>query len=53
MIWDNYYMKGCMSGMFGIVLSHPVDSIKTFYQTTAPTATGAKRATPPNTGLAR
>jgi len=33
MIWDNYYMKGCMSGMFGIVLSHPVDSIKTFYQT--------------------
>ena len=33
MVYDNYYMKGCMSGMFGIILSHPVDSIKTHFQT--------------------
>ncbi len=30
---DNYYIKGCISGMTGIILSHPVDSIKTHYQT--------------------
>ncbi len=30
---DNYYVKGCISGMSGIILSHPVDSIKTHYQT--------------------
>ena len=29
---DNYYVKGCISGMSGIILSHPVDSIKTHYQ---------------------
>jgi len=29
---DNYYFKGCISGMTGILLSHPVDSIKTHYQ---------------------
>jgi solute carrier family 25 carnitine/acylcarnitine transporter 20/29 len=33
MIFDNYYVKGCISGMSGIVLSHPVDSIKTHFQT--------------------
>ncbi len=33
MIFDNYYFKGCISGMTGIVLSHPVDSIKTIIQT--------------------
>ncbi len=33
MIFDNYYIKGCISGMTGIILSHPVDSIKTHYQT--------------------
>jgi solute carrier family 25 carnitine/acylcarnitine transporter 20/29 len=32
-IKDNNYIKGCISGMFGIILSHPVDSIKTHYQT--------------------
>lgn len=32
-IKDNNYVKGCISGMFGIILSHPVDSIKTHYQT--------------------
>lgn len=31
---DNNYIKGCISGMFGIILSHPIDSIKTHYQTT-------------------
>ncbi len=30
---DNYYIKGCISGMVGIIISHPVDSIKTHYQT--------------------
>lgn len=30
---DNYYFKGCISGMVGILISHPVDSVKTFYQT--------------------
>jgi solute carrier family 25 carnitine/acylcarnitine transporter 20/29 len=30
---NNYYMKGCVSGMCGIVLSHPIDSIKTHWQT--------------------
>lgn len=30
---DNYYVKGALSGMFGICLSHPVDTIKTYYQT--------------------
>ncbi len=29
----NNYVKGCISGMFGIILSHPIDSIKTHYQT--------------------
>jgi solute carrier family 25 carnitine/acylcarnitine transporter 20/29 len=33
-IKDNNYIKGCISGMFGIILSHPIDSIKTHYQTT-------------------
>jgi hypothetical protein len=33
MIFDNYYFKGCISGMTGIILSHPVDSIKTAIQT--------------------
>ena len=32
-IFDNHYMKGCLSGMFGILISHPVDSIKTHMQT--------------------
>lgn len=33
MLFDNYYIKGCIAGMSGIVLSHPVDSIKTHFQT--------------------
>jgi hypothetical protein len=33
MFFDNYYIKGGISGMTGIILSHPVDSIKTHYQT--------------------
>jgi solute carrier family 25 carnitine/acylcarnitine transporter 20/29 len=33
MLFDNYYLKGCISGMTGIILSHPVDSIKTAIQT--------------------
>lgn len=33
MLFDNYYLKGCISGMTGIILSHPVDSIKTTIQT--------------------
>ncbi len=33
MIFDNFYIKGCISGMSGIILSHPVDSIKTHFQT--------------------
>lgn len=33
MTLDNYYIKGCIAGMSGIILSHPVDSIKTHYQT--------------------
>jgi solute carrier family 25 carnitine/acylcarnitine transporter 20/29 len=35
--FDNYYIKGCISGMSGIVLSHPVDSIKTHFQTSSST----------------
>ena len=34
LFFDNYYVKGCISGMSGIALSHPIDSIKTHYQTT-------------------
>jgi hypothetical protein len=30
---NNHYVKGALSGMFGILISHPVDSIKTFMQT--------------------
>ena len=30
---NNNYIKGCISGMVGIILSHPIDSIKTHYQT--------------------
>jgi hypothetical protein len=30
---DNHYVKGALSGMFGILISHPVDSIKTHMQT--------------------
>jgi solute carrier family 25 carnitine/acylcarnitine transporter 20/29 len=26
------YLKGCVSGMFGITISHPIDTIKTVYQ---------------------
>jgi solute carrier family 25 carnitine/acylcarnitine transporter 20/29 len=33
-IKSNNYIKGCISGMFGIIISHPIDSIKTHYQTT-------------------
>jgi hypothetical protein len=33
--FDNYYIKGCISGMSGIILSHPVDSIKTHCQTSS------------------
>ena len=33
--FDNYYIKGCISGMSGIILSHPVDSIKTHFQTSS------------------
>jgi solute carrier family 25 carnitine/acylcarnitine transporter 20/29 len=33
--FNNYYIKGCISGMSGIVLSHPVDSIKTHFQTSS------------------
>lgn len=29
----NYYIKGAMSGMFGILLSHPIDTVKTHIQT--------------------
>ncbi len=32
LIFDNNYAKGAISGMFGIVLSQPVDAIKTHYQ---------------------
>ena len=32
-ISNNYYIKGCISGMSGIILSHPIDSIKTHKQT--------------------
>ena len=28
---NNNYVKGCISGMCGIVISHPIDSIKTHY----------------------
>jgi solute carrier family 25 carnitine/acylcarnitine transporter 20/29 len=30
---NNNYVKGCISGMFGIILSHPIDSVKTHFQT--------------------
>lgn len=30
---DNHYFKGAISGMFGILISHPVDTIKTHLQT--------------------
>lgn len=30
---NNHYVKGALSGMFGILISHPVDSIKTHMQT--------------------
>lgn len=30
---DNHYVKGAISGMFGIIISHPVDTIKTHLQT--------------------
>jgi hypothetical protein len=30
---DNHYVKGAISGMFGILISHPIDSIKTHMQT--------------------
>lgn len=33
MDYNNYYIKGCVSGMSGIILSHPIDSIKTHLQT--------------------
>ena len=29
---NNDYTKGAVSGMFGIILSQPIDSIKTHYQ---------------------
>jgi solute carrier family 25 carnitine/acylcarnitine transporter 20/29 len=29
---ENNYLKGAVSGMFGIIISHPVDSYKTHYQ---------------------
>jgi solute carrier family 25 carnitine/acylcarnitine transporter 20/29 len=29
---DNHYVKGAISGMFGIFISHPVDTIKTHIQ---------------------
>ena len=31
---NNNYLKGCISGMVGIALSHPIDTIKTHRQTT-------------------
>ena len=30
---DNHYVKGAISGMCGILISHPVDTIKTHLQT--------------------
>lgn len=33
LISDNHYVKGALSGMFGILISHPVDTIKTHLQT--------------------
>jgi solute carrier family 25 carnitine/acylcarnitine transporter 20/29 len=30
---DNHYFKGAISGMFGILISHPLDTIKTHLQT--------------------
>jgi len=30
---ENHYAKGAISGMFGILISHPVDTIKTHLQT--------------------
>lgn len=30
---NNHYIKGAISGMFGILISHPVDTIKTHLQT--------------------
>jgi hypothetical protein len=31
-LYNNHYIKGAASGMFGIILSQPVDAIKTHYQ---------------------
>jgi solute carrier family 25 carnitine/acylcarnitine transporter 20/29 len=31
-LFNNHYVKGAISGMFGIILSQPIDSIKTHYQ---------------------
>lgn len=33
LVSDNHYVKGALSGIFGILISHPVDSIKTHLQT--------------------
>lgn len=35
----DYYIKGAFSGMFGILLSHPIDTIKTHIQTGKPLST--------------
>ena len=35
----DYYIKGAFSGMFGILLSHPIDTIKTHIQTGYPLST--------------
>jgi solute carrier family 25 carnitine/acylcarnitine transporter 20/29 len=35
----DYYIKGAFSGMFGILLSHPIDTIKTHIQTGNPLST--------------
>ncbi len=40
--YNNYYIKGCISGMSGIILSHPVDSIKTYFQTSTSNAINKK-----------
>ena len=33
LIPNNHYIKGALSGMFGIILSHPIDTVKTSRQT--------------------
>jgi len=33
---DNHYVKGAISGMFGIFISHPIDTIKTQIQSNKP-----------------